>query len=93
MLSRLHCVGCAWAGYGAAALLQSACDASEHDETTPTLLQQADAIAEAQRFNIKTPPQLDQLKIGMNNGRVNGFDGFRFAVSKQVNLNTAVSHL
>ena len=92
MLSRLHYIGYAWAGYGVSTMLRSACEASEHEET-PTLLQQADAAAEAQRFNIKTPPHLEQLRLGLGAGRVNTFDGLRFAVSKQVNLNTAVSHL
>lgn len=56
-------------------------------------MEQADAAVEAARYRVSTPMQFETLKLSLNAGRVNTFDGLRFTVQKQVNLNTAVSHL
>lgn len=53
----------------------------------------ADAAAEAERLRIKTPIQYEDLRGVLQGCSVNNYDGFRFIVQKQINLNTAVSHL
>mmetsp|Transcript_35150 Transcript_35150/g.35792 ORF Transcript_35150/g.35792 Transcript_35150/m.35792 type:complete len:327 (+) Transcript_35150:115-1095(+) len=58
----------------------------------PSLIQQADDVAEAAKAKIKTPTQFDQIKLTMGGFGAQTFDGFRCVVQKQVNLNTAVSH-
>lgn len=54
---------------------------------------QADAALENDKKKIKTPIQYENLKNSLQAGSVNTYDGFRFIVQKQVNLNTVVSHL
>jgi hypothetical protein len=69
------------------------CESEDAPDSSPTLIEQADAAVEADKFRTKSPLQLESLKSSFNSGRVNSFDGLRFAVSKQLNMNTAVSHL
>jgi hypothetical protein len=56
-------------------------------------VQQADAAVENDKQRIKTPMQYEDLRGAMMGASTNPYDGFRFIVQKQVNLNTAVSHL
>ena len=70
--------------------LYTHCDA---DESTPSLVEQADAAIENEKAKIKTPMQFADLKGTLMQGTPNAFDGFRVVVQKQVNLNTVVSHL
>lgn len=55
--------------------------------------QQADAALEKEKRKIQTPGGYDNVKNMLQGGSVNTFDGFRLGASKQVNLNTMVSHL
>lgn len=48
---------------------------------------------ESDKKRIKTPMQYENLKHSLSVGSVNTYDGMRFVVQKQVNLNTVVSHL
>jgi hypothetical protein len=61
--------------------------------TLPFCVQQADAAVENDKQRIKTPMQYEDLRGAMMGASTNPYDGFRFIVQKQVNLNTAVSHL
>lgn len=54
---------------------------------------QADASLESDKPKIKTPAPYEMLKHTLSSGGVNGFDGFRMAVTKQINLHAASSHL
>ena len=53
---------------------------------------QADAAFDNAR-RVKTPMQYENLRNSLQAGSVNTYDGFRFIVQKQINLNTVVSHL
>ena len=68
------------------------CDADE-SKSTPSLIEQADAAAEKDKSTIKVPGQFENIKNIIQQSSVNTYDGFRFQVQKQVNLNTVVSHL
>lgn len=57
------------------------------------LFWQADAAVENDKKRIKTPMQYENLKHSLSSASVNTYDGMRFIVQKQVNLNTVVSHL
>lgn len=72
----------------------TSCDADEEDDfdSTPSIIEQADAALEKEKKKIKTPIQYENLKNSLQAGSVNTYDGFRFIVQKQVNLNTVVSH-
>jgi len=67
-------------------------DGSNDDDSTPSLVEQADAAIESQKERIRTPNQFEHLRGTLGQGSVNTFDGFRVHVQKQVNLNTVVSH-
>ncbi len=54
---------------------------------------QADALSENAKPRISTPMQFENLRNFVSQGSVNGYDGFRVIVQKQLNLNTVVSHL
>ena len=54
---------------------------------------QADAAVENDKAKIRPPMQYEDLRGTLMGASVNPYDGFRFIVQKQVNLNTAVSHL
>lgn len=56
-------------------------------------MEQAEAEIEKDRRKVKTPIQYEDLRGVLQGSSVNSYDGFRFIVQKQVNLNTAVSHL
>ena len=68
------------------------CD-SDESKSTPSLIEQADAAAEKAKSTIKVPGQFENIKNLIQQSSVNTYDGFRFQVQKQVNLNTVVSHL
>ena len=61
--------------------------------TFHAILVQADAAIEKDKARIKTPMQYESLRNVFGATSVGTYDGFRFAVQKQVNLNTVVSHL
>ena len=90
-------VGALAANGAVAQMMRADCDVAEGSNSGSgdgsSLLEQADAAAQADKFRIRPPLQFEALKLGVNAGKVNAFDGLRFVVSKQVNLNTAVSHL
>lgn len=68
------------------------CDASEDDDE-PDIMKQADALRLGEKAKFKTPPfHYDTFNHFFSGGRVNSYDGCRFIVQKQVNLNTQVSH-
>jgi hypothetical protein len=69
------------------------CDAIKEDESQSSLIQQADDAAEKAKTKIKVPAQFENIKIIIQQSGVNSYDGFRFQVQKQINLNTVVSHL
>jgi hypothetical protein len=84
---------CKWKGFAPRSHCESPSeDVSPADEGR-SIIEQADAQLEESKARVKTPMQFETLKLTLNAGRVNAFDGLRFYVSKQVNLNTAVSHL
>ena len=62
------------------------------DSSVPSLVEQADAALEKEKRKIQTPGGYDNVKNMLQGGSVNTFDGFRLGASKQVNLNTMVSH-
>mmetsp|Transcript_101821 Transcript_101821/g.199711 ORF Transcript_101821/g.199711 Transcript_101821/m.199711 type:complete len:331 (+) Transcript_101821:90-1082(+) len=56
------------------------------------IVQQANELAGQSKAKIRTPMQYEDLRGALQGCSVNNYDGFRFIVQKQVNLNTAVSH-
>jgi hypothetical protein len=69
------------------------CDAQEDDDDEPSdLMKQADSLLKGERKRFTTPAQFDKFAYTFSAGKVNNYDGCRFIVQKQVNLNTAVSH-
>jgi hypothetical protein len=54
---------------------------------------QVDAEIEKDKLKIRTHIQYEYLRGVLQGASVNSYDGFRFIVQKQINLNTAVSHL
>ena len=68
------------------------CDGND-DESSPSLIEQADAAIENDKLKIKPPMQYENVRHTLSMGSVGSFDGFRAAVQKQVNLNTVVTHL
>jgi hypothetical protein len=63
------------------------------EEEVSSLIADADRAIEEQKSKVHTPPQYENVQHLMRQGQVNGFDGFRVAVQKQINLQTVVSHL
>ncbi len=45
------------------------------------------------KSKLKTPMQFENLKSVLGQAAIHNFEGLRFNVQKQVNLNTVVSHL
>ena len=75
-------------------ITQAQCEADANENvSTPSLIEQADAAAEKAKSTVKTPVQFENIKNIIQQSTVNSYDGFRFQVQKQVNLNTVVSHL
>jgi hypothetical protein len=71
----------------------SKCDAQDDEDDEPSdLMKQADSLLKDERKRFTTPAQYDKFGYTFGAGRVNNYDGCRFIVQKQVNLNTAVSH-
>lgn len=70
------------------------CEEEDDDfnDITPSIVEQADAELAKKNASIKTPMQYDNLKLSLMQGQVNTFDGFRFALQKQINLNAVASH-
>ena len=60
---------------------------------TKSIIEDADEAIEQKKTRIKTPPQFENIKNIIQQASVNTFDGFRFTVQKQINLNTVVNHL
>lgn len=69
------------------------CDDSKDEDSSPSLIEQADAAIEKNKLKIKTPLQWESVRNQLHMGTVGSYDGFRAIVQKQVNLNTVVSHL
>lgn len=83
---------CAAATLAASIASAARCEDEESIASTPSLIDQADAILKEGQV-VRTPIQFEDLKNTLNKGSVNTFDGFRVIVQKQLNLNTVVSHL
>lgn len=62
------------------------------DEQSNPLLDQANAIRENSKPRIKTPPDFEGCKNSFQYVQTNSYDGFRFIVQKQINLNSLVNH-
>jgi hypothetical protein len=62
------------------------------DEQSNPLLDQANAIRENSKPRIKTPPDFEACKNSFQYVQTNSYDGFRFIVQKQINLNSLVNH-
>lgn len=65
----------------------------EKEYQTRSIIQEADEAIEKSKTTIKTPQQFENIKNIIQQASVNTYDGFRFTVQKQINLNTVVSHL
>jgi hypothetical protein len=75
----------------------SACDDSPTSSSgsgsgSNPLLDQANALRDSNRPKIKTPADFDSCKNSFHYTSTNSYDGFRFIVQKQINLNSLVNH-
>jgi hypothetical protein len=93
MLGKLHHLGIGLAVTVLDVVPRAHCERMEAEHESLSIIEAADAAIEGDRIRIKTPPQLEAFKHGLYAGKVNVFEGLRFSVQKQVNLNSAVNHM
>lgn len=75
----------------------TSCDAAAEEdaydeENSSSLIEEADAMIDAGKSKLRAPRQFTETGFAFGKANVNTYDGFRFVVQKQVNLNTVVSH-
>ena len=73
--------------------LSSFAHCDDDEDSTPSLIEQADDAKRGPRESFHSPMSWESFKNNMHSGSVSAFDGFRVNVQKTVNVNTMVNHL